>query len=178
MVTGGGVITPIPPHRRQVVGSALPRSHPQTGSPVLLPPGSALLCFPEPALLSVAASEGQDSSPVFMTLWAAFPTSEVGRGREWRASPLPLAIAQQTSEKITSLTLMPLGPAHPYLHHHSQPHCAAWARCRAGSPECSSAYKCHIQQGVGPVLQSLWTSMGPGISPCSPPLSLQLHLNS
>lgn len=66
-MTGGGVITPIPPHRSQVVGSALPRSHPQTGSPVLLPPGSALLCFPEPALLSVAASEGQDSSPVFMT---------------------------------------------------------------------------------------------------------------
>jgi hypothetical protein len=52
----------------------------------------------------------------------------------WIGHPVP----PSAGGKISSLALMPLGPAHPHPGHQGRVHCAARARCRAHSPECAA----------------------------------------
>ena len=91
--------------------------------------------------------EGRASSPEFMALWAAFPTSRGDKGLQggWGEHHLCTgATPQQMSDEVRSPTLMPLGLSHP-----------------SPTPRASSTVLTGL--GVGPSLPSAATSSPKGL---------------
>jgi hypothetical protein len=98
-------------------------------------------------ILLVLNGEGRASSPEFMALWAAFPTSRGDKGLQggWGEHHLCTgATPQQMSDEVGSPTLMPLGLSHP-----------------SPTPRASSTVLTGL--GVGPSLPSAATSSPKGL---------------